>query len=100
MAALSAEQARAFSGAANGVIGLQTALGLALELVHNELIGPRRLVELMALNPARLLRLPGGRIVEGGAADITVIDPNLQWEVRLGRYLCRAAVIRRSRGEG
>ncbi len=32
---LSAEQARAFTGAANGVIGLQTALGLAMELVHS-----------------------------------------------------------------
>ncbi|HXR36324.1 MAG TPA: dihydroorotase [Candidatus Binataceae bacterium] len=87
---LSAEHARAFTGAANGVIGLQTALGLALELVHSALIGPRRLVELMALNPARLLRLPGGRLVEGGPADITVIDPNLQWEVRPVDLLSRS----------
>ena len=87
---LSAEHARAFTGAANGVIGLQTALGLALELVHSALIGPRRLVELMALNPARLLRLPGGRLVEGGPADITVIDPNLQWEVRPADFLSRS----------
>ncbi len=44
----------------------------------------------MALNPARLLRLPGGRLVEGGPADITVIDPNLQWEVRPGDFLSRS----------
>lgn len=80
--ALPPELAAAFTAAANGVIGLETALGLAMELVRGGLIGPLRLVEMMALNPARLLRLPeGGRLVEGGAADITIIDPEHEWQV-------------------
>ena len=47
----------ALTQAANGVVGLETALGLALELVHRGVIGPARMVEMMSLNPARLLRL-------------------------------------------
>ncbi len=87
---LSAPQARAFTGAANGVIGLQTALGLAMDLVHSSLITPMRLVELMSLNPARLLKLEGGRLYERGPADLTVIDPQLQWEVDPGEILSRS----------
>ncbi len=87
---LTAQQARAFTGAANGVIGLQTALGLAMDLVHSALISPIRLVELMAVNPARLLRLEGGRLCERGPADITIIDPRLQWEVDPVEFLSRS----------
>lgn len=80
---LGAEQAAAFTAAANGIIGLETALGLAIELVHDGLIGPLRLAEMMSLNPARLLRLSeSGRLAEGYPADITVVDPEAQWEVR------------------
>lgn len=79
---LSADEAAALSAAANGVIGLETALGLALEMVQSSLISRSRLVEMMSLNPARLLRLDGGRLAQDGRADITVIDPNLQWQVR------------------
>ncbi len=87
---LRAEQARAFAAAANGVIGLQTAVGLALDLVHRGRIGKLRLVELMSLAPARLLRLEGGRLREGGPADITVIDPNLEWRVAPEELLSRS----------
>lgn len=86
---LHAEQARAFTASANGVIGLQTALGLAMDLVHAALISPMRLVELMSLNPARLLKLEGGRLFVGGPADITIIDPKLEWEVDAARFLSR-----------
>jgi dihydroorotase len=84
---LTADLARAFTDAANGVIGLQTALGLAMELVHGSLISPVRLIELMSLGPARLLRLEGGRLFEGGPADITVIDPQLRWQIKPGEIL-------------
>jgi dihydroorotase len=67
--------------AANGIIGLETALGLALMLVHRRIIDPARLVTLMSSNPARLLRCPGGTLNRGSPADITVIDATLQWTV-------------------
>ena len=36
---------------------------------------------MMSLNPAALLRLEAGTLAEGAVADITVIDPNLEWTV-------------------
>lgn len=64
-----------FSNAANGIVGLETALPLALALVHEGLIGVSRLVELMSCSPARILGVAGGRLAVGDPADITVIDP-------------------------
>jgi dihydroorotase len=88
---LSAEQGAAFTAAANGVIGLETSLGLALELVRDGVIGPMRLIEMMALNPARLLGLEDvGRLFEGGPADVTVIDPERTWEVIPASFLSRS----------
>ena len=77
----------AFTQAANGVIGLETALGLALELVHRGVLVPSRLVEMMSLNPARLLRLEGGTLVVGARADITLIDPKLEWKVDPAKFM-------------
>jgi len=78
---LSTEQAETLAQAANGVVGLETALGLALSLVHNGMISAARMVELMASNPARLLRLNAGSLTVGSPADITIIDPNCHWVV-------------------
>ena len=64
-----------FSNAANGIVGLETALPLALSLVHEGLISVNRLVELMSCSPARILGVAGGRLAVGDPADITVIDP-------------------------
>jgi len=78
--------AEIFADCANGIVGLETSLGLALELVHRSLIGTARLVEMMSLNPARLLRLERGTLATGSVADITVIDPNLDWTVEPDRF--------------
>jgi dihydroorotase len=51
---------------------------------------PIRLVELMSLKPAQLLKLEGGRLAEAGPADITVIDPNLEWRVKADDFLSRS----------
>ncbi len=71
-----------FINAAFGVIGLETALPLALELVQNGLITPIRLAELMSLTPARILNLPGGCLSPGQPADVTILDPNLEFILR------------------
>jgi len=84
---LTEEEVRAMTRAANGVIGLETTLGLALELVHRSVIGLVRMVEMMSLNPARLLRLESGTLGVGEAADITVVDPELNWTVEPTRFL-------------
>lgn len=84
------DAAEIFAHAANGVVGLETSLGLALELVHRSLIQPARLVEMMSLNPAALLRLEAGTLAEGAVADITVIDPNLAWTVAPEKFLSKS----------
>jgi dihydroorotase len=89
-ARLEHDAAGIFAHAANGVVGLETSLGLALDLVHRSLIEPTRMVEMMSLNPARLLRLGAGTLAVGAAADVTVIDPNLEWTVAPEKFLSKS----------
>ncbi len=84
------DDAKLFASAANGVIGLETSLGLAMALVHENLISASRLVELMSVNPARLLRLEAGALSPGFAADVSIIDPNLEWTVAPAKFLSKS----------
>ncbi len=70
-----------FAQAACGLIGLETALPLTLRLVRRGIISWLRMAELLSLNPARILGLPGGQLRPGSPADITVVDPELSWRV-------------------
>jgi len=75
---------KSLAEAAFGIIGFETALGLALtQLVHTSRISLWHLVLLMSTNPARIINQPLGRLTVGGAADITVFDPNLEWTYRV-----------------
>ena len=67
---------REFDDAPNGIIGLETALGLAItELVDGGLLDLPTLVRRMSTMPARIFNLPGGTLAPGAAADVVVIDP-------------------------
>jgi len=73
-----------------GIVGLETAVGLIYDrLVRPGTLTLTRMVEAFALNPARILGLARGTLKPGVSADITVIDPNLSWEVRSGEFLSR-----------
>jgi len=62
-----------------GLVGLETAVGLVwTELVHTGILTPLQAVAKLSLHPARLLGIDRGTLAEGGAADITVIDPELE----------------------
>ena len=69
------EKEMEFDLAANGIIGLETAVPLTLRLVRENQFDARRMVELLSLNPARILGVPGGTLSVGAPADITIIDP-------------------------
>ena len=75
------EKALEFDHAPNGITGLETAVGLALDrLVHAGRIGLERLVELCATNPARIFNLEGrGTLKPGSWGDVTVLDPDREW---------------------
>lgn len=68
-----------FDLAANGIIGLETAVPLTLALVREKVIEPAAMVRLLSINPARILGVEGGSLTPGRPADITVIDPNRQF---------------------
>ena len=70
-----------FQLAANGVIGLETSLPLALELVRQGRITPARLVELLSWRPAEILGIEAGSLRPGMPADICVIDPERDFHV-------------------
>jgi len=69
------EQELDFADAPFGIVGLETAVPLALDrLVHGRVIGLMQLVRLMSTRPAEVFRLPGGSLREGAPADVTVLD--------------------------
>ncbi|MCK4535966.1 MAG: dihydroorotase [Desulfuromonadales bacterium] len=70
-----------FNIAMNGVVGLETALSLSLQLVRDGVIDLHRMIELLTSSPARALDLPVGTLEIGSDADVTIIDPDLKWTV-------------------
>jgi len=70
-----------FEDAAFGMIGLETALPLVLELVRAGMLTPAALVTRMSVAPAAAFGLSGGTLADGVRADVTVIDPEATWTV-------------------
>ena len=66
-----------------GILGLETELGIFLDiLVHQrKAISIARLIELFTSNPAKLLGLNRGTLGVGAIADVTLINPDLEWSV-------------------
>jgi dihydroorotase len=81
------EKEREFADAPNGIVGLETALGVIVTwLVEPGIIDVRQLVERMAVAPARVFNLVGGTLRPGAMADVTVFDPSAQWTVDPTRF--------------
>ncbi|MDD5199969.1 MAG: dihydroorotase [Terrimicrobiaceae bacterium] len=70
-----------------GILGLETEFAIFCDvLVHGrKAIGLPRLIELLTVNPAKLLRLDRGTLSAGAHADVTLLDPDLEWTYDLGR---------------
>jgi dihydroorotase len=77
-----------FDAAPFGIVGLETELGLFIDLlVHkHRTIDLPRLIAMLTVNPARLLGLAAGTLSSDASADITLIDPNLEWTVDAGAF--------------
>ncbi len=85
------EKAREFEHAPFGMTGIEASLGLVLtNLVSTGAISYARMVELMAVNPRRILGLDPVRVEEGSAADLTVFDPEISWTVGADGYESKA----------
>jgi dihydroorotase len=70
-----------YTAAAFGVIGLETALSIALELVRMERIDPLTAIARMSSGPARAFGLRGGTLEIGAPADLALVDPDRVWKV-------------------
>jgi len=80
-----------FDRAPFGITGLETAVSLVFDrLVHAGAITLSRMVELMSLNPARILNVTGGSLSEGALADITILAPDLLVTVSVDRMRSRS----------
>jgi dihydroorotase len=75
-----------FDHAPFGITGLETAVSLCFDrLVHAHVLGLPRLIELLSVNPARILNVPGGTLSEGAPADVTILAPDLPVTVSADR---------------
>ncbi len=78
----SAEDKADFETAPNGVVGLETSLAVTLtQLYHTGKMSLSKLVEVMAINPRRILGLPEVSIKKGAFAELCIFDPELEWTV-------------------
>ncbi len=79
-----------FDRAANGVVGLETALPLVLRLVEKDILTRSQAIERMPAPPARVLGLEKGTLQVGADADITIIDTAREWVVEADRFYSKS----------
>ena len=80
------EKGLEFDQAPFGITGLETAVGLAFDLVHNGLIDLERVVQMCSTNPARIFGLADrGSLKAKAHADVTILDPQLEWVFDVNR---------------
>jgi dihydroorotase len=85
------EKEAAFADAPNGVVGLETSLGLVYgHLVEGGLLDLPTMVTRMSIAPARVFNLPGGTLKVGSPADVTIFDPGAEWAVDPKTFLSKS----------
>ena len=80
------EKMEEFDQAPFGIVGLETAVGIAFGLVRDGILTLPELVRRMSVNPASILKVPGGSLAVGSMADITIIDPEQEWTVAASQF--------------
>ena len=81
------EKEREFADAPNGIVGLETALGVNVTwLLDKGVLTLSQLVDKMSCLPAKVFHLPGGTLAKGSIADVSVFDPQKEWTVDPKRF--------------
>jgi dihydroorotase len=77
-----------FDGAPFGIVGLETELGLFIDILlhQRKAISINRLIEMFTIEPAKLLKLDAGTLSIGAKADITLIDPDREWRADASKF--------------
>jgi dihydroorotase len=78
-----------FNMASFGITGLETAFALSLTLVHEGILSLMDLLKKLTINPARLLRLPYGRLGPGRVADLIIFNPDMEWAVNRDNFVSK-----------
>ena len=74
-----------FAQAAEGSIGIETLLSLALELYHNESLSLKKIIETITYNPAKIIKINKGTLKKGTDADLCIFDLNEPWKVDVSK---------------
>jgi dihydroorotase len=80
------EKEQEFDKAPFGIIGLETVLPLALELVRDRVISLSQMISLLTVNPANILKIEKGSLEPGAIADLTLFDPEEEWVVDAAQF--------------
>lgn len=81
-----------FDHAPNGIIGLETAVPLAIDrLLHRGVVSLSRLVDLLSTAPARIFNLDRGSLRVGAVADVTIIDPERARRIDLAGFSSKSS---------
>jgi dihydroorotase len=75
-----------------GIIGLETSVGLTItELVHKDIISMSRAIELLSINPRKIMQLQPILFAVGEKANFSIIDPDIQWSVSTSALKSKSA---------
>ena len=86
------EKETEFEYAPNGIIGLETQIGLAFtELYHKKVLSLENMVEKLAISPRKILNIPVPEIKEGAIANLTILDVDLVWTVDKKKFLSKSS---------
>ncbi|MBT3497266.1 MAG: dihydroorotase [Gemmatimonadales bacterium] len=85
------EKEAPFAEAPNGIVGLETAVGIILTRVVDEgVIDLPTMIERMSCHPAKTFNLPGGTLAPGGVADVSVLDLSAEWTVDASSFVSKS----------
>jgi dihydroorotase len=83
------EKSKEFDTAPFGISGIETALGLSLKLVRDDVLSLNQLAQKMISNPARILGLYKGALKAGSDADLVIIDDDKEFKVEAEHFISK-----------
>lgn len=78
------------ANASFGIVGLETMLPLSMSLYHDGTLPLMRVIEAMTYKPAEIMKLPSGRLKKGAPADLTVIDLDEEWVIKVEEFYSKS----------
>jgi len=85
------KKARELDSAPNGIIGLETFLPICIHaLIKPGILTWSQMIQKMTIEPAKVLSIDRGTLKSGAWADVTVIDPEVEWTIRPEKFLSKS----------